>query len=195
MYRQSVLEREELTAIAAELSRIKLDKETTSSVARKRIGAVLPSDSETVQILQSGSLSQLIQNVCGSDYELSRNVPVEVRVYEMAGSGMEWHVDDILYDPPQLECVLTVENTSDCTTQWWKNKHEMEQVSTNPNSVILLEAGRAKHSVSSLKHGRRVIVKCAYIQKNAHFNSDALVTQFSNKKPNKARRRSKTGKR
>lgn len=31
---------------------------------------------------------------------------------------MEWHVDDSLCEPAQVEVVLTIDNTSDCCTMW-----------------------------------------------------------------------------
>ena len=40
-------------------------------------------------------------------------------MYEKIGAGMGWHVDDVLYRPEaQVEVVLTLENTSDCSTMW-----------------------------------------------------------------------------
>jgi len=40
-------------------------------------------------------------------------------------------------------------------------------VETAPNSVLLLEAGGARHRVSPLKRGRRVILKFAYVEEGA----------------------------
>jgi hypothetical protein len=104
-------------------------------------------------------------------------------VYDKLGAGMDWHVDDVLYDPPQLEVVWTLENTSDCTTRWITGGKEAI-VETDPNSVLLLQAGGVSHRVTSLKRGRRTIVKCAFCSKHAVFRQDEMVKQFatSNKK-------------
>ena len=43
----------------------------------------------------------------------------QIRIYEKQKAGMEWHVDDIIYEnTKQIEVVLTLENTSDCCTMW-----------------------------------------------------------------------------
>jgi hypothetical protein len=55
---------------------------------------------------------------------------------------MDWHLDDELYDPPQVEVVYTFENTSDCTTWWKQGDAQIIIKETDPNSVLIFEAGR-----------------------------------------------------
>lgn len=126
----------------------------------------------------------------------------QVRVYEKVGAGMDWHVDDVLYDPPQVEVVYTLENTSDCTTRWkLPSQQESNMVvitkETDPNSIILLKAGIVEHCVTPLKKqgGRRVIVKCAYIAQDAILSNETLVTQFASSRKNKKRKQGRTKKR
>ena len=113
---------------------------------------------------------------------------------------MEWHVDDILYQPEQVEVVLTLENTSDCNTMWkphdqpitppldpshcppmnvlqekihieqHKQKYNIESVQTTPNSALLLKAGGVEHKVSPLKVGKRIILKMAFVKEEAVIN-------------------------
>ncbi len=91
---------------------------------------------------------------------------------------MEWHIDDILYDPPQVEVVLTLENSSDCCTLWKKlaqyaqqqvqsTKSQIESVQTTPNSAIILKSGGVSHKVSALCHGKRSILKFAFVKNGA----------------------------
>jgi len=80
---------------------------------------------------------------------------------------MEWHVDDVLFDPPQVEVVFTLENTSDCRTMWKLPDGSIRTVETEKNSAILLAAGGAEHCVSSLKNGKRVILKCMFVHQDA----------------------------
>lgn len=199
LYRQSVFTNEEYSTILKEVSSLMthLDEETTSSVAQKRLGAVLPRDSDTVRILEEGNLSKLVQRAVAGDgdasnnhIKLSTNLPVEVRLYGKVGAGMAWHVDDILYDPPQVEVVITLENSSDCVTMW-KDGHEIKSKETDPNSALLLKAGGASHCVTSLKYGRRVILKCAYISSEAEFQEGIFREQFGTpgKKRGKKRKR------
>jgi hypothetical protein len=122
-------------------------------------------------------------------------VPVEVRVYQQRGAGMEAHYDVVLFAPEQMEVVFTLENTSDCVTRWWEEVSRdsggvsngggslddiagttgggcWKQVETEANSAILLRAGPrgARHAVSPLKNkGKRVILKLVYVEENAVF--------------------------
>lgn len=125
---------------------------------------------------------------------------------------MEWHIDDPLYDPEQIEIVLTIENNSDCVTKWDlsknddnnihhnqstnvnimnnnniindNNNHNLIEVETEPNSAIILKAGSkygVPHFVSSLKSGKRVILKFVFVQEDAIFIDGAMshTNQFS----------------
>jgi hypothetical protein len=192
LYKTSVLTPDELMTIREEVTKLMVKDETTSSVARKRQGAVLLNDSETVRILREGSiLTNVVSKVMAgtTSYILSSDIPVELRIYEKEGAGMDWHVDDVLSDPPQLEVVLTLENTSDCQTMWKLADNVQEVVETNVNSAILLQAGGIPHCVSSLKRGRRAILKCAYVEEGAVFRKNEMVTQFSS--TSKARKKGK----
>lgn len=65
---------------------------------------------------------------------------------------MAWHVDDVLYDPPQIEVVWTLENTSNCQTVWKTNEATTRSLETDRNSALLLRAGVTPHCVTSLKN-------------------------------------------
>ena len=99
---------------------------------------------------------------------------------------MEWHIDDILYKPEQIEVVLTLENNSDCCTMWrphdqpstlmmeTKNdnnqkmmKYNVQSEQTTPNSALILKAGGVEHKVSPLTVGKRTILKMAFVREGA----------------------------
>ena len=192
LYKQSIFSKMEYDLIRSEISPLMtcLNVETTSSVACNRMGASLSPESETVRILRRGKLNQLVNKMTGADMELSIHVPVEIRTYEKKGAGMEWHVDDILYDPPQVEAVITLENDSDCITMWKEASGRILYRETDPNSVLLLRAGGPSHCVTPLKRGKRVIIKCAFAVKSATFLEGIHRDQFgSAKKVEKKRRR------
>lgn len=132
LYVKSALTPTEFSIISTELSimmqatdsktMMKLqDEDISSSFATNRIGALIPTNSETYNILRHGSICRIVNGLYDNNNDeliLAPNIPVEVRVYEKVGAGMEWHVDDILYFPKQVEIVMTLENTSDCCTMW-----------------------------------------------------------------------------
>jgi hypothetical protein len=128
LYRQSVCCKDEVKRMQNELSLAmkRLTKES-SSIAQHRRGAQISRNTDIAEILESGSIHSLIQraiddsskeNESTNRMRLSKNIPIEVRLYEQTGACMAWHRDDVLYDPPQIEIVYTVENTSDCATMW-----------------------------------------------------------------------------
>jgi len=102
---------------------------------------------------------------------------------------MEWHIDDIIYRPEQIEVVLTVmENTSDCWTMWRPHdcplalttennnesthdenakKYDIRSAQTTPNSALILKAGGVEHKVSPLTSGKRTILKMAFARQGA----------------------------
>jgi hypothetical protein len=180
MYRQSILSNDELSCISSEVSALKSQLcQETSSIAQHRLGASLhPVTSPTVQVLRDGSLCRYVRKCTGDEtMNLATDIPVQLRSYEKYGASMAWHVDDVLYDPPQVEIVLTLENTSDCVTMW-KVGDRVQSIETDPNSVLLLQAGGPLHCVTSLKKGRRLILKCAYVSSHATFLQDRYTHQF-----------------
>jgi hypothetical protein len=204
-YRQSVCTAEEINSIQKEIDFImkrNLTKER-SSIAQNRLGTTLTRDqaSETFRILENGSIYKLVQRLADSSHgscnqrkiELAREIPVEVRLYEQVGASMAWHQDDVMYSPPQLEVVFTLENNSDCITMWKmqasnakniisKRNEEICSQETHPNSLILLSAGGPDHCVTSLKRGRRVILKCAYVYEGATYVGEECYYQFGKAK-------------
>jgi len=184
---------------------VPLTNEVSSSVAKHRTGAVISPashpltfqhivDSPDFACLVNRLMSynnQIFSNNVEPKWERSTHIPVEIRVYETKGAGMEWHVDDVLYDPPQLEVVFTLENTSDCVTAWEpKGDTKMSEVESEPNSSILLLAGGVPHKVTPLQYGRRVILKFVYVQKGATFLGESFKHQFhTNRKTYKKAKR------
>ena len=176
----------------------KLTKER-SSIAQHRLGATLTRDQskEIFNILEEGSIYKLVQRLANSSHgndksrtiKLADEIPVEVRSYEKVGASMAWHRDDIMFNPAQLEVVFTLENNSDCVTMWKveannvagylsKQNEDFHSQETQPNSMLLLLAGGPDHCVTSLKRGRRVILKCAYVYSDSTFIGEENRLQF-----------------
>ena len=137
-------------------------KKEVGSIAVGRLGRVLDRRTAGFDVMSTG----VVQNVnrhAGSTFGLSE-FPVELRFYKR-GSSMEWHRDDVLYAPePQCEVVLTLENSSDAVTEWADAEGELHSHWTPPNSALLVRAGEsgARHRVSELKRGERLILKMVF---------------------------------
>jgi len=213
-YKTSLFTKDEFQIIQEELSSLslKLVKETTSSVAHNRIGAQLPPDCRIVEMIANsqGSFAKIMNEIMTDESAnrtdcanmvLSSIVPVEMRIYEQKGAGMELHYDDVLFSPEQIEVVFTVENNSDCVTGWEEfNSNEeakWKEVETEPNSAIILIAGTkgARHAVSALKSGKRIILKFVFVREGALFldGAEKNSKQFASSKGNrhkKAKRKS-----
>jgi hypothetical protein len=207
-YKSSLLTQSEFQVVQ-ELSSLSLNlvKETTSSVANNRIGAQLPPDSRIVEMIANsqGTFTQIINEIVeettldevnGANMVLSNTVPVEMRMYEQKGAGMETHYDDVLFSPEQIEVVFTVENNSDCVTRWEEfdanGEAKWTEVETEPNSAIILRAGSkgARHGVSALKSGKRIILKFVFVREDA-LVLDGVEThakQFASLKGHKAKK-------
>lgn len=197
LYRKSVFDREELETIRQEMegNRNRLQAECSSSIAQKRLGTTLDFESSNVvKVLKDGSLHELVEKAVGGPCHLSTNIPVEIRAYAQKGAGMAWHVDDVLYNPPQIEVIWTLDNDSDCKTMWKDGSEVLHSVETEPNSAILLLAGGASHCVTHLKYGSRVILKFAYVREGSTFLAGHKNQFESSKKMSKKKGKGKKGK-
>ena len=90
--------------------------------------------------------------------EDARIFPVDLRVYR-GGASMGWHKDEVLYEEPQLEVVLTLENTSDSQTRWERADGSVRGAWLPPNSLLLVKAEGATHGVTTVRRGDRLIAK------------------------------------
>ena len=134
-------------------------KKEVGSMAVGRMARILERRTAAATLLSESAIACVNRHVERPPYYLSE-FPLEVRLYK-AGSSMEWHQDDMLYAEPQCEIVLTIENSSDSETQWVDSHGEMHSLWTPPNSALLVRAGPtgARHRVSELKRGERLILK------------------------------------
>lgn len=172
LYRTSVVSsKEERNIIYQEVKRTLpfLQPESKSSIAQHRMGIALSwQNSPTVQLLRdpNSAITKYVNRIASAgeyEYVLAPEIPVEIRSYEKRNANMNWHVDDILYQPvPQIEIILTIINTSNCQTQW-QIHDTVHGIETDPNSVLCLRAGVTRHCVTPLSYGSRTILKCAYI--------------------------------
>ena len=135
-----------------------LKPETLESVAVGRLGCFLePRDPVCVALSRPESVERL-RRICGDDRLEPADFPVELRRYPV-GSSMGWHKDEVLYEEPQLEVVLTLENTSDSQTRWERADGSVRGAWLPPNSLLLVKAEGATHGVTTVQRGDRLIAK------------------------------------
>jgi hypothetical protein len=88
-------------------------------------------------------------------------IPIEYRIYEK-GSYMDWHKDTIMLpDQYQYECVITISNTSDSRSLFVIDART-RAVSSEPNSIIIVQANGVMHKVEKTTTGERSILKLVF---------------------------------
>jgi hypothetical protein len=92
---------------------------------------------------------------------MSSKIPIEYRIYQLH-NGMNWHIDTLLYEEPQYECVYTIHNTSDSKTEYIDYNKDKHSLWTEPNSLMIVRANGYFHHVKPVKKGKREILKLIY---------------------------------
>jgi hypothetical protein len=114
---------------------------------------------------------RILREITGEPTLVAGDFPAELRVCDV-GSEMDWHVDPVLYDPPQWECVFTIDNDSDSETEWETTRDDDDGGATTttrktwtaPGSALIFRAGGTdRHRVVPSTFGKRVIVKALYV--------------------------------
>ena len=103
-----------------------------------------------------------ISNILGNIVYKS-NIPCEYRTYNISNS-MKWHKDIQLYEKPQYECVYTISNNSDSTTDYVDQWGFKRKLWTEPNSLIIFKSNGFYHGVNPVTKGKREIIKLIYTQ-------------------------------
>ena len=148
--------RRECRALAPKL------KAELNTVAVGRLGCYLPRGSATAAILSSAEVARALTERLRSPAPLfASDFPMELRTYAKS-AHMPWHKDEQLYEVPQWEIILTVENTSDSVTQWRDAGGKLHERATDANSVLAVLAEAWDHRVTPARTGSRSIIKFAY---------------------------------
>lgn len=138
-------------------------KREQNTLAYGRVGCFVDSRSPIRALLTSREVAEKVARVVGQPMEASP-YPVELRCYRV-GAEMVWHKDDVLYDIPQVELVICLDNNSDARTEWINPHGEHALEWTPPNTALFVRAGEtgAAHRVTPVKRGERTILKMVWI--------------------------------
>jgi hypothetical protein len=137
-------------------------KREKNTLAYGRVGCFVDSRSQTRALLTSPAVAEKVARIVGQPMEPSP-YPVELRCYRV-GAEMVWHKDDVLYDIPQVELVICLNNDSDAQTEWINPHGEHAREWTPPNTALFVRAGEtgAAHRVTPVKRGERTILKMVW---------------------------------
>ncbi len=134
--------------------------------ANGRLMHIIPVQDPIYNFLFKPAFIQKIKNLCGNmKLTPCLEVPIEYRKYNI-GSNMVWHRDvQMLSNQLQYECVITLENTSDSKTIM-KNLFGLftKEISTEPNSLIVVRAKGVEHCVTTTRQGKRTILKFVFCE-------------------------------
>lgn len=120
---------------------------------------------KTHRIFTSPQLTEYMSHVFDRPLVSGANrVPIEYRKYPPGCHGMKWHRDVQLIGR-QYECVYTLTNTSDSVTKWRDFIGREHANWTEPNSLVVVQAGGVEHAVTPVTSGERSIVKFIFCER------------------------------
>jgi len=149
--------------LLAELSGAQLNDEN-NYMAPGRLRTYIRPGTKTHRIFTSPQLTEYMSHVFGQPLVSGANrVPIEYRKYPPGCHGMKWHRDVQLIGR-QYECVYTLTNTSDSVTKWRDFIGREHANWTEPNSLVIVQAGGVEHAVTPVTSGERTIVKFIFCE-------------------------------
>mmetsp|Transcript_42457 Transcript_42457/g.66475 ORF Transcript_42457/g.66475 Transcript_42457/m.66475 type:complete len:268 (+) Transcript_42457:3-806(+) len=173
VYIRNFLEKNDFSEVQKQCERLVGQcKPEKSSWATGRIGTYVPKGNPILEVLFSQSIANRLESLTAVKGLYPSDYPVELRVYR-SGSAMEWHADDVLFAEPQMELVYTVENSAETRTQWRTRAGAIKEQWTEPNSLLIIEAGGAEHRVLPVKRGQRTILKMLFTTTNQKLSAYA----------------------
>jgi len=102
----------------------------------------------------------ILDTIVGPDFKVSREIPVEYRMYPTGSSGMDWHSDQKVLKGNYYEAILTLANDSDSLFQYRINFLGLPvSVSCPPGRLVLVRPNGPSHRVTPVTEGSREILK------------------------------------
>lgn len=113
----------------------------------------------THKVFTSPQVTEWLARIFGPVRPGAQHIPIE---YRDGSLGMKWHVDTPLIGR-QIECVYTVQNTSDSETLYKDFFGRTHRQWTEPGSLVVVRAGGVEHAVTAATTGQRTIVKFVFL--------------------------------
>jgi len=162
VYKQRVYDKEDFIKILAYAKKIKESDMILDPKASGRLMYVINDNHPIIPIICSNKLINQVRKITGNKHlKPNLDIPIEYRKY-VIGSYMDWHKDQqMLPDQLQYECVITLTNNSDSFTLL-KCENGVKEISTTPNSLLIVRAKGITHKVTRLGKGERTILKMVF---------------------------------
>jgi len=162
IYKKNIFSAQTFRHVLSACKNIRDDKMVLDPKATGRLMYEFKSTDPLVSTIFNKPFIQKIRQITGN-YNLvpCYEVPIEYRKYKK-GSHMDWHRDSqMLDDQLQYECVVTLTNTSD-SKSLFKKDERVQSVSSEPNSIIIVQARGIPHKVTKTNSGERTILKLVF---------------------------------
>jgi hypothetical protein len=104
--------------------------------------------------------------VTKSGYRVSRDVPIEHRVYFTGSRGMDWHADERVLPGDYYEVVLTLFNDSDSMFEYRPLPFVTRRFRTTPGTMVFVRPQDVPHRVTPVTRGSREILKYIVVKAN-----------------------------
>lgn len=158
VYDKDFLDKEDFARLSDELLNYEEDLKNSLDSRGDILRYNLPIKSEFVKDIIKKYESKIRQLTKNRSVYLSKNFPIELRKYTK-GCFMSSHKDTQIYKLPQYECVFTISNTTDSVT-----KIEGLDISTIPNSILIVKAEGVPHEVTKVGSGERNFLKFIFTE-------------------------------
>ncbi len=169
IYEKNILSKDVFERIDAVCKKYNERNMVLDPKATGRLMHVFPVQHEMYSLVYNSNFVQKVRNLSGNQRLIPcLDIPIEYRIYQL-GSYMNWHRDvQMLPNQLQYECVVTLENTSDCKTMFkdWFGLLSRE-ISTEPNSLVIVRAKGVEHCVTETRQGKRSILKLVFCEEGA----------------------------
>lgn len=164
VYKENILDKNDFNLLLSELDKyndqLERSDEKMDFVLRKNMELNSPIIANLIKKYEN-KIKKLVDN---QRIYLANNHPIEYRKY-FKGSYMSKHTDELIYKIPQYECVLTIINNTDSTTNLGKKR-----IHAKPNSIIIVKAKGIEHEVTPVNQGERKFLKFIFTETDEFAN-------------------------
>lgn len=141
----------DISKILKEISNLKLEE-----IKQSKKFILIDYDSIIYKIIYNKNLKKYIKNKLNKEIIFPK-YPIEYRIYKNS-NGMDWHKDKSLFNEKYLECILTLDNTSNSYFRFIKHSKKYKYYQ-KPGNLIMLYPLDIEHKIDKIFVGDKKILK------------------------------------